>query len=229
MPNLENDLGNSFEKKVAIIIDGENFLGTLGEMGSCGKQFKADYSKLVNHLLENRIATKMIYVGKRPLGTNNSFYSVLRRIGFEIVVPENSFNIEKDWDDQRIIEILQNLLESTEDIVILVSGDHGFCEPLRDLKNKGKTIEIVSGDNNVSKDLLVLGKFINIKTIREEIVLCEKDAPKPSENLVKVEINISGFTPAGTIPNIMTKINKLADECFPNNNYIFDIKATNKK
>ena len=85
----------------------------------------------------------------------------------EISIAEDKNKHKGSLDVELALEMVE--LIDKYDTVILVSGDSDFAPPLDRAKKKEKQIIIMSTKGHISRELLCIGKYINLKKLKNEL------------------------------------------------------------
>ena len=75
------------------------------------------------------------------------------------------------WKNNLDIELAIEMftLAPKYDTAILISGDSDFASPIRYIKEQGKRIIVLSTRGHISRELLELAKYVDLKKLRNEI------------------------------------------------------------
>jgi len=158
----------SSPRRVMIFIDGSNIFWGIKHYNKVNNaNFKIDYQKLINHVLDGRALVRAIYFCSKPMSTNSltqkRFYDFLRKSGVQVIEKELKVRrdpetgrdryVEKGVDVALAIELLGFAWEDAYDIAIIVSGDADYIEAIDRVMSKGKNVEIVAFKDSCSQEL----------------------------------------------------------------------------
>lgn len=164
-------IGRYTTGKVAVFIDAENIYFTEKSL-----KWRISYSKLIKYLKQEcRDVTCYAYKGvdENSLGSRN-IVRIMENYGYHVKTkPIKKINTDGrvKWKGNLDMELGLEMLGMIEtyDTAILMSGDSDFAPVLEKLKWAGKKILVMSAKGHVSKELLNLAKFINLKQLKEFI------------------------------------------------------------
>lgn len=156
------------EQRVGIFIDVQNLYYSAKHLYNA----KVNFSEILNTGLANRkLIRAFAYVIKAESKEENSFFTALSKIGFEIRMKElQTFygGAKKgDWDVGIAMDIVR--MAPKLDVVVLVSGDGDFKELLDYVGSLGCRTEVLAFGKSASSKL---------KETAEEFVDLDKNASK---------------------------------------------------
>ncbi|RLI76835.1 NYN domain-containing protein [Archaeoglobales archaeon] len=163
--------------KVAIFIDGSNIFHGCREYDP---NFKIDYVKLVDVLLNGRKLLRPYYYGSfdpsNPDQANRQkrFHQALQEKGFHVTIKplrrRDDNKIEKGVDVALVTDMLSLGFKNAYDVAILVSGDNDFVHAVEELKAHGKIVEVAMFENAIGGELKRMAdKFISLNKIADRI------------------------------------------------------------
>lgn len=199
-------------EKVILVIDGENLAKNKEKLDPEGRYVSMDFQALANILVQDRECIGKYFVGKNTSTNVIKFHNALKSFGFKIEIPPKNVEIAKNWDDEKIIEILKEK-DSKYDTIIIISGDKDYVNELTEMVNNGKMLEVAGFKDSTSSELFSLGKFIDLYEIRNKIIRSTKPMLKPSQKDTKLtaELSISGSLPLDQITKVMDIITEFID------------------
>lgn len=165
-------------KSIAIVIDNANTLNTAHELKSEDKdRIQIDYYKLLKSLIGKDVRNAHFYfIARQCVENMGNYYKLLVKNNFEIIIPNQTLAIKDDWDDDKIVSVLENLIDDdTINTVILLSGDFHFYESLCRLRTVGKHVVIASTEIKVCNKILKDVEFIEIKDIINQSIISIDD------------------------------------------------------
>lgn len=158
--------------KVAVFIDAENLFYTQRTLG-----WRVSYESLITYLRrECGQETKcFLFTGVEDLNKGQRKFLDMLEINGYIV---HSKTIKKiritdgyKWKNNLDIELAMEMLTLAPeyDTAILVSGDSDFAAPVRHIKAQGKKIIVLSTRGHISRELLELAKYVDLKKLHNDI------------------------------------------------------------
>jgi len=167
--------------KVVVFIDAENLFYAQRTLG-----WKVSYECLIAYF--NRECGKetkcFLYTGVDELNSGQRNFLDMLDINGYIVRTKTIKKIRTSdgykWKNNLDIELAMEMLilAPKYNTAILVSGDSDFAAPIRHIKEMGKRIIVVSTRGHISRELLELAKYIDLKKLRDEIA---QISPKKSK------------------------------------------------
>lgn len=161
-------------ERVMVFVDGSNILWACKAFQ---KNFRMDYRKLVDELVEKRKLIRPNFycaTGVPPSPQQTKFHDSLRFQGFNVVTkpvkirPQGA--VEKGVDAALVTDMLKFAFMNAYDICILVSGDGDFAEAVEVVKDRGKQVEISAFEHTIDRNLRMLAdKFTSIDSIADKI------------------------------------------------------------
>ncbi len=164
---------NYVQGRASVFIDESNLFHSQKTL-----KWRIDYLKLYFLLYELNLGLKNIFLYTSFLAGNSKQINFLDKlVDYGYVVHSKLVKEIKSNDGQVIrkgnldIELALDAyrFSSIYDTLILFSGDSDFAYLIDILKEQNKNVIIVSSKNHVSKELLMRGKFIDIKKLRKSI------------------------------------------------------------
>jgi len=159
-------------ERVSVYIDGANFFYGLRLINRRYTDFNFDFAKYVRHIVGNKLLVEVYYYNASLKQEKNldlfkkqqQLFDRLRKEKFKVVLckRQRTTNINDGSDYFRIkgddihlaIDMLKDAYENKYDTSILISGDGDFAPLVRYVKNKGKKVENLHFEKNISLDLL---------------------------------------------------------------------------
>jgi len=138
--------------RVGVFVDVQNMFYSARQLGG-----RLDFEKLLEVTVAGRRLVRAIaYVVTTPEVDQSKFVTMLRQKGYEVKTKELRKRIDGsakgDWDMGMAIDIVR--LSESLDVVVLVSGDGDFVDLVNLVKTKGPRVEVLSFDQNTSRDLI---------------------------------------------------------------------------
>jgi uncharacterized LabA/DUF88 family protein len=105
------------------------------------------------------------------------FIKMLKKSGFVVrTKPVKRIRIAKgvyEWKGNFDVELTMDVVDVLDelDTMILLSGDSDFAPLLERVKEREKRVIVMSSKRHVSKELLDIAKYINLKKLKNEIEL----------------------------------------------------------
>jgi len=165
-------IGKFVKGKVTVFIDAENLFYTQRTLG-----WRVSYESLIAYFKrECGKETKcFLYTGVDDLNRGqHKFLDMLDINGYIVrtktikkIRTSNGYKWKNNLDIELAIEMFT--LASKYDTAILVSGDSDFAAPIRYIKEQGKRIIVLSTRGHISRELLELAKYVDIKKLHDEI------------------------------------------------------------
>lgn len=87
----------------------------------------------------------------------------------KIRISHGIYEWKGDFDVEVTMDILIHLADY--DSLVLLSGDSDFAPVIERVKSQGKRVIVMSAKHHISRELLELAKYINLKKLRAEIEL----------------------------------------------------------
>lgn len=159
----------------AVYIDASNLFFTEKKLG-----WNIDFKKLFDYFKKN-CTLKFIkyYSPYKPYDINQKkFFTMLKKIGYKVILKEikvikdkihNIVFTKGNLDIEIAIDILEDINQYKN--IILFSGDSDFESLLKKISKKGKNIIIIASKETISKELLNIGSFVDIESIKNLIIL----------------------------------------------------------
>ncbi|MEK7147025.1 MAG: NYN domain-containing protein [Patescibacteria group bacterium] len=165
-------IGQFVKGRVYVFVDAANILYSQQTL-----RWRVDYKKLQEYF-KKECDLKGIYFYTGRVGENhkqNSFIEKLTKLGYivkakevkRIKISRNAYEWKGNLDVELTIDVLANL--NNFDTLILMSGDSDFAPLLDTAKNHKKRVIVMSTKGHISKELLDLAKYINIKKLKDSI------------------------------------------------------------
>jgi formylglycine-generating enzyme required for sulfatase activity len=178
-------------KRIFIFVDGDNLISSLSSF-----KINLDYQNFLSVVQKRaKHCQAYFYLNVTKKTRQQNLLDELQGYGYQIK-SQVVDGADRSNIDSLIITDLISLSESY-DIAILVSGDSDFVEPIRQLKNQGKSVEVISFRASTSKNLIeVADNYLDLSS--ESIEL----AALPTEKFESVIINSRG--------EIITRVTKVA-------------------
>ncbi|MGB7444081.1 MAG: NYN domain-containing protein [Coleofasciculaceae cyanobacterium] len=173
------DLSDSHPRgRVAIFIDSANLEHAARQLG-----IKINYKKLLELLkADSPLVTAQLYIGVDPANyKQKSFFSSLRLMGYEIagkpIIQRADGSRKANVDMELGLGMLS--LVGSYDTAILVSGDADYTCVVKNIKDKGASVEVVSLLATTGYRLMeATDVHIDLESIKEKISW----QPRPLEN-----------------------------------------------
>lgn len=147
------------KQKVLIFIDAPNFNGMQNDMG-----IAVNHAAFRDILTGDRERVAIRYYAQQPavLGTRN-FLKYLQGIGYEVVTAQTG----EDVDDLIVGDIRR--MYSQADVIVLVGGDAIYAEPLTEVAEAGKRVEVICTTTSLAGDFSKIAETIDPYTFKGEI------------------------------------------------------------
>jgi len=165
-------IGAFVKGKTTVFIDAENLFYTQRTLG-----WRISYESLITYFRrECGSETKcFLYTGIDDLNRGQQKFLDMLDINGYIVRTKTIKKIRTlhgyKWKSNLDIELVMEMLTLTPeyDTAILVSGDSDFAAPIQHIKELGKRIIVLSTRGHISRELLELAKYVDMKKLRNEI------------------------------------------------------------
>jgi len=169
-------------QRVGVLVDVQNMFYSAYD---CFRG-RLNYKKLLDTAAGNRQVARAIAYAMRDGNNQNSFFMMLREVGFELRTKEPRIRPDGTrkgaWDIGIAIDAL--LLAPKLDVIVLVSGDGDFVELVHALKAMGVKVEVYAFERSVGRELREAADFF--APIGEEMIFREarpedegQEAPAP--------------------------------------------------
>lgn len=162
------------KKPVYVFIDAENLFYSQRTLG-----WLISYEKLMTYFKkECGSKTKVfVYTGidENSL-SQRKFLDMLSSKGFIVRTREVKKYLKSDgmykWKNNLDMELAFEMVETKDkyNTAILISGDGDFSVPIIRIKKSGKRILVMSTRGHVSKELLELSKYIDLRKLKNEFM-----------------------------------------------------------
>jgi uncharacterized LabA/DUF88 family protein len=170
--------------KVVVFIDGSNLVHT-AQLFKDG--YRIDYAKLRDWARKGRRLLRVYFFGSIPPNLSEKqikFHTYLKAIGFTLELKplhrHGDRFIEKGVDVALVTRMLSLLRLNAFDTAVIVSGDNDMTEAVREVKNAGKKVEVISFRNGIGKQLREeADDFFAIDDFASEVELRPKEAASP--------------------------------------------------
>lgn len=160
------------QKRLMIFIDNSNLFWAMSQYR---KGYRIDILKLIERLTDVRDLIRTYYFASTkvpPLPKQTAFYELLNLKGITTVIKTLRFGKEKGVDVALTKELLCHAFRDTFDDAIVVSGDQDYVEAIKEVKNLGKRVEVVTFRSCLARDLqLVADRVVFLESITGEIEL----------------------------------------------------------
>ena len=158
--------------RVYVFIDAENVFYAQRTLG-----WKISYQKLMRYLKQEcGLDMKcFIYSGKDESNPQQSKFLDMLEINGYIVRTKAVKKIKSrhgyKWKNNLDIELAFEMVDtfSKYDTAILLSGDSDFATPINRIKQAGKRIIVMSTRGHISRELLELAKYIDLRKLKDII------------------------------------------------------------
>ena len=167
-------IGSMTTGRVFVFVDAANIFYSQKTLG-----WRISYERLKTYFeKECRLGKIFVYTARddtRP--SQEKFLSMLTRAGYilrtkpvkQIRVGPGVYQWKGDFDVEVTMDILDHLAEC--DTVVLLSGDSDFAPVIKRVQMAGKRTIVMSVKGHVSRELLELAKYVNLKKLRGELEL----------------------------------------------------------
>jgi uncharacterized LabA/DUF88 family protein len=165
-------IGRFVKGKVAVFIDAENLFYAQRTLG-----WRVSYKSLIAYIRREcgKNTKCFLYTGIDDLNQGQRKFLDMLDINEYIVRTKTIKKIRTPhgykWKNNLDIELAMEMfiLAPKYDTAILVSGDSDFAPPIRHIKEHGKRIIVLSTRGHISRELLELAKYVDMKKLRDEI------------------------------------------------------------
>lgn len=167
--------------KVAVFVDVANIFYAQKTLG-----WKISYQKLFHFFAsECDLIDCYVYTAIDPNKSNQlRFIKMLEKTGYkvrtkpikEIRISKKRYERKGNLDIELCLDVLD--LKNKFKTMILLSGDSDFAPIIERIKKMGKRVIVISTKHHVSRELLMLCKYINLKKLKKEIELKKSSAKK---------------------------------------------------
>lgn len=161
--------------KVYVFVDAANIFYTQKSLG-----WLISYEKLIRYFRKEcklkRIFVYTAFDPKRP--QQKKFLDMLEINGYivrtkevkKIRIGKGIYEWKGDFDVELTIDMMDNIKKF--DSVALLSGDSDFAPIIRRVKERNKTVIVISTKGHISRELIEISdKYINLKKLRNQIEL----------------------------------------------------------
>ena len=160
--------------RTLVVIDAANLENSVKSLG-----WWVDYKKLYDFFkARTRLVGIRHYCPHFDDEGQNRFFTVLKKKGFKLVTKplkviteadETKGNIRKaNFDVEITFDAIATL--GSYDTLVLFSGDSDFDYLIKQLKNRGKKIIVISSRYHISRELIASSnRYIDIKKLRSEL------------------------------------------------------------
>jgi len=171
------------KRKVVIVIDGPNLLGT-----SIDLERWIDFQRLKEYW-ESKYDVVTIKYFERVRDNNSEFVQYLRWLGYDVEMIEGT-----DVDDY-MVEYIKQLDCKIARTILSVAGDYIYAEPLEKRLHKGQKVIVLSGEEQLSRAYYNLGfeiilldniidqfsrvRYDKFDFITDDEIYLEPDIPSP--------------------------------------------------
>lgn len=138
-------------QRVGVLVDVQNMFYSAYD---CFRG-RLNYKRLLDTAVGNRQVVRAIAYAMRDGNNQNSFFAMLREVGFELRTKEPRVRPDGTrkggWDIGIAVDAL--MLAPRLDVVVLVSGDGDFVELVHALRALGVKVEVYAFERSVGRDL----------------------------------------------------------------------------
>jgi len=178
-------IGNLVKGKVAVFIDAENVFYSQRTLG-----WLISYERLIAYLRsECGKETKcFIYKGiDEGNPTQRKFLDMLEINGFIVrtkAIKKIKTGNGYAWKNNLDIELSFEMCDMAPNYntAILLSGDSDFSVVLKRIKSQGKRIIVMSTRGHISRELLELAKYVDLRKLRDSIT---QESPPPNSKAAR--------------------------------------------
>lgn len=179
-------IGNFAKGKTAVFIDAANVFYAERTLG-----WRLDFEKLASYLKkETKLVEFRYYTGVVNTSEGQrSFLAKMRSFGYTVTAKDVKFIRSRDGSHvakgSLDVELALDayIARGRYDTLVLFSGDSDFAYLLQLLRKEGKRIIVVSTRGHVSRELIVLAKYLDLPKLRNLIGRAQKikepDEPAP--------------------------------------------------
>lgn len=166
-------IGQYVKGKVYVFIDAENLFYCQRTLG-----WLVSYEKLMAYFKEECGPATKIFVYKGVDEDNSNqrrFHDMLIAKGFilrtKLVKKIKSSKGKFVWKNSLDMELGFEMVETAEkyDAAVLISGDSDFSAAIDRIKKRGKRIIVMSTRGHISRELLQLAKYIDLRKLKERL------------------------------------------------------------
>ena len=176
--------------KVTVFVDVANIFYAQKTLG-----WRISYQKLYQFFnLECNLVNCYIYTAIDPNRNNQlRFIKMLEKTGYKIrTKPIKNIRVGKKKYEQKgnlDIELCLDVwdLRNKFQTMILLSGDSDFAPLIERVKKIGKRVIVISTKHHISRELLILCKYINLKKLRKRIELKKSSAKSGGSSSVNIK------------------------------------------
>lgn len=160
--------------KVYVFIDAANIFYSQKTL-----KWRISYAKLMEYFKkECDLGKCFVYTAFNDKNEGQRrFIKMLKKTGYIVrTKPVKRIRIAKgiyEWKGSLDIELSLDVLDTMKDFdtLVLLSGDSDFAPVLKRVKKHKKRVIVMSSKKHVSKELLELAKYVNLKKLKSEIEL----------------------------------------------------------
>ena len=158
--------------RVYVFIDAANILYSQQTL-----RWRLDYKKLKEYFARECDLMAVYFYTGRVGGDEkqNTFIQKLEKLGYLVRTKEvkiiridkNTYEWKGNLDVELAIDVFKNL--SNFDTCVLMSGDSDFSSILNEVKESKKRVLVMSTRGHISKELLNIAKYIDLRKLKDEL------------------------------------------------------------
>ena len=166
-------IGQFVKGRVYVFIDAANIFYVQRTL-----KWRISYERLRDYFKSECDLGKMfVYVGSFPDEKKKKFLDMLEINGYivrtkpvkKIRLAKGVYEFKCNFDIESAMDMIDTINEY--ETAILLSGDSDFAPIVDRIKEKGRWVIVMSAKHHISRELLQRAKYINLKKLKEDIVL----------------------------------------------------------
>jgi formylglycine-generating enzyme required for sulfatase activity len=134
------------DERITIFIDGDNLSGTVLRSST-----ELDYQRLLSIFQAKSSTCQAFFYLTVTNVTPPHLLPKLEKYGYQIRQAKGN-NFKSNIDSLLISDLIG--LSESYDTAVLVSGDSDFCEPIKQIQSRGKSVELISFLSSTSRELI---------------------------------------------------------------------------
>lgn len=169
LTNVSSEQSSAQTNRVGIFIDHANL-----ENAAKNLNFKIDYQGLPQFLTgDGSLAGAWVYGARHPeYQREKAFYNFLRNNGYKVYTKDIVYRADGSSKADVDLDLGLDIYAFADnfDTAVLMTGDGDFVPLVEKLKQKGKTVEVISNSSCTSHKLRkIADRFIPLATIQDKI------------------------------------------------------------
>jgi uncharacterized LabA/DUF88 family protein len=166
-------IGRFVKGRVYVFVDAANIFYSQRTL-----KWHISYERLRDYFKSECDLRKMfVYVGSFPDEKQKKFLDMLEINNYivrtkpvkKIRLAKGVYEFKGNFDIELAMDMVDTINEY--DTAILLSGDSDFAPIIDRIKEKGKWVIVMSTKHHISRELLQRAKYVNLKKLKERIIL----------------------------------------------------------